>query len=177
MSTATEPSTEKAFEELLNNSFYDLKSLANMVLENRRTIAEELNVSPEDFQRWMESQSGIDTLNRVREHLNHFLDSALTRIIERCISHLDDRLQNGDIRSDKHRNMYRQPINAISLSKIFSAIFDRRQLLRDQPTTIQSEQGSLDQLAENLKAVSARNTVTVHSSMTHLEQESCPDRA
>jgi len=100
----------------------------------------------------MESQSGIDTLNRVRGHLNHYLDSALTCIIDRCISHLDDRLQHGDIRYDKNGNSFRHAISAISLSKIFSAIFDRRQLLRN-PTTIQSEQGSLDQLAENLQAV------------------------
>jgi len=113
------------------------------------------------FFKWLETEEGYQLLEQVKLRLNIYLDSSLTKIVEKCVIEIFDRVDNGTHRYNKRTNkMERIPLSAEQLSKIFATVFDRRQLLRNKPTYIASEQKNLEILADKL-ANQAKNMVSV----------------
>jgi len=113
------------------------------------------------FFKWLETEEGYQLLEQAKNRLNVYLDSGLTKIIEKCVIEIFDMVDKGTYRYNKRTHkMERIPISAMELSKIFATVFDRRQLLRNRPTYITSDQKNLEALADKL-ASQAQNMVSV----------------
>lgn len=150
MSTQIARSTNSSFEDTLQQKFYAISSL--------KKIAG--SVTYEGFKEWLDTPEGIEGLVSYRRFLDHHLDATCTRVIDESLELLMDRLQNGDICYTDEGEPYRVEIRGISLAKIFAAVFDRRQLIRKNPTKIIEESTeSLDKIADILTKLSSRHNM------------------
>lgn len=141
MSTQIARSTRTPFEDILQSKFYTVNSLKEAAKEATRD---------EGFRLWLDTAEGVQALESYRRFLDHYLDSACTRIIDKSLTLLMDRLEFGDICYTLKGEAYRAEIDASTLSKVFSSVFDRRQLIRKNPTLILNESASLENLAQAL---------------------------
>lgn len=170
METRLAPSTKTPFEDTLQYKFYALDSLKTSAREATRD---------EGFRGWLDTASGVESLESYRRYLDHYLDAACTRVIDKSLTLLLDRLEFGDICYSKEGEQYRSELKAIALSKIFAAVFDRRQLIREKPTQISSESDSLEKIANALDKLGANKptmiAVNVVNSLAtpHVEEFVC----
>jgi hypothetical protein len=68
------------------------------------------------------------------------LDNKMSKIIDKTLEKLVDRIEEGDFQYDqKTGRMVKVPIKARDLERITSGLFDKRQLIRKQPTNIKQE--------------------------------------
>lgn len=105
---------------------------------------------------WQEETSRIKTENKVR------LDAGFTRIVEKGISLLEDRLENGEIvrikeMPDGRKIITRSAVKAIDIARITDMAFMKRQLVRNEPTVVQGDTQALSLLARKLRALGAKD--------------------
>lgn len=152
MATRIAKSTNTSFEDILHSKFYALDSLKEEAIEQANS--EGLR----GFRQWLDTPEGSESLISYRRFLDHYLDSLCTKIIDKSVMLLLDRLTFGDVRYTEGGVPYREEIRALPLSKIMASVFDRRQLLRDKPTLIaknndESLEESLELVAERLNSL------------------------
>lgn len=119
------------FEKVLSEQLYSVPSLKKLAKQSKDI----------GFREWIDSEDGYEALKSYRRYLDYYLDSACTTIIDKCISHLEDRIANGDDvfvhgKPGEGGQWVKRPLSAYTLSRVFSSIFDRRRLLREKPTHI-----------------------------------------
>ena len=78
----------------------------------------------------------------------------LNKLIAQSADHMLERLQTGEHVVTKD-GVITIPVNVSGLTKIFESAFDKRQVLRNQPTTIIEVNSSLDELAASLTQLGA----------------------
>lgn len=147
MATQIAKSTNTSFEDILHSKFYDLDSLKEDAISQGE--ADGLR----GLRQWLDTAEGSESLISYRRFLDHYLDSLCTKVIDRSVVLLLDRLTFGDWRYTEDGKPYREEIKALVLSKIMASVFDRRQLLRDKPTTIAQNTESLERVAEKLESL------------------------
>lgn len=76
----------------------------------------------------------------------------MTKILDMALGELEDRLENGD-EVVVGGVLQTKKVDARTLSTIVNVVFDKRQLLRGMPTSIGSQEGKLEELAEKLRAL------------------------
>jgi hypothetical protein len=63
------------------------------------------------------------------------LDAELTGIISKATSEIVDRLENGDEVLDKNGNTRRKKLSSRDLTMVLAILFDKRALIRGDPTS------------------------------------------
>lgn len=103
----------------------------------------ELTKVPEKIlSKWRRQPDFQALLREVWEENNEKIDARLTRIIEKSLDALLDRLDNGDFHVTRDGKLVRKPISAKELSLVQAINVDKRQLLRGLPTSRSEGQGS-----------------------------------
>lgn len=113
--------------------------------------AEKVGVSAEIFRAWVASPEGRRAIDTARASLNALLDLGLTRIIDQAAARVLKTLEGGDTVVLKDGSMVLRPMSGKDAATIMAMIFDRRQLLRKQPTAIGDVDEKLEELAAKLR--------------------------
>lgn len=132
-------------------------------LGNLRTVSELLGIHYDTLLSWKKERWWADLAKQIREEKTEELDSRLSGIIEESLKVLEDRLQTGDVLINaKTGQIIRTPVTAASATKILSTVFDKRQLVRNEPTTISKTETTddrLHRLAEDFARFTAARTI------------------
>lgn len=113
---------------------------------------------------WRKQEWFQQILKEVWAENNELLNKKLTDSIQKAQDLLNDRLDNGDFKVLKDGEIVRVPISGKDLSLITAINFDKRQILRGEPTT-RSESVSagektlskLEQLADTFKQLASKS--------------------
>ena len=77
------------------------------------------------------------------------LDSKLSQIIDRALDEVADRLMNGDCKIGHEGKLVRVPIPAKDAAIVAAVMFDKRQIIRNLPTSITHDPSHLQRVAAN----------------------------
>ena len=97
-----------------------------------------------------------DELALLRREELALTNATLTRLFDATLGQIEDRLINGDYHLVSGQ-MRRVALDAKTLARLADVIFDKRQLVRNQPTVIEGDNSKLALLAEKLARLGAKN--------------------
>lgn len=85
------------------------------------------------------------------------IDSSITRILEASTAQLEDRIVNGDEVIGKDGDKLKLAMKGRDLATVFGITFDKRQIIRNLPTSIKAEStdSRLNTLAEKVRELQA----------------------
>lgn len=100
-----------------------------------------INVPYRTVQSWkLESEWWPKVVEEIQSGENQKVDQKMSRIIDKTLEKLVERIEDGDYMYDqKTGRMVKVPLKARDLERITSGLFDKRQLIRKQPTNIKSD--------------------------------------
>jgi len=135
-------SVEQRFSVLaLYASTGNLKKTAREVGIPEKTVAYWRDKSP-----WWQAN-----ITAIRDANNDLVDAKLSEIIHKANDQQLERIDSGDEIMGKDGEMVRRKISGRDLATIGAIAFDKRQILRNQPTSItQAGIGALDALADKM---------------------------
>ena len=119
-----------------------------------------LGVHLDLFRKWVASSEGRRAIDLARSSLNALLDLGLTKIINQASARVLDALEHGQKVISKDGEIHEIPISGKDAATIFAIVFDRRQLLRKQPTQIGGElDEKLEELATKLRYLGSATVI------------------
>ena len=100
-----------------------------------------INVPYRTVQSWkLESEWWPKVVEEIQSGENQKVDQKMSRIIDKTLEKLVERIEDGDYMYDqKTGRMVKVPLKARDLERITSGLFDKRQLIRKQPTNIKAD--------------------------------------
>ena len=123
-----------------------------LVYGNYNRVAEELEVNRTTVRNWANKDWWPILVDEVKYLKNIELDSKYTHAIEKSLSELMDRLENGDVVVDtKTGKRHNKPISARDAALISGIMYDKRALLRGDPTQIKENNFNLNERMEQLQ--------------------------
>lgn len=79
-------------------------------------------------------------MTEIQSGENQKTDNKMSRVIEKTLDMLVSRIEEGDYQYDqKTGRLVKVPLKARDLERITSGLFDKRQLIRKQPTNIKQD--------------------------------------
>ena len=127
-----------------------------VVLGNWRRVSEATGIPQRTLGDWAKQPWFHVLLAEVRAQKGAELDGQLTRIIHKATDELFDRLENGDAVL-VGGEIKRRPVSARDLATIAGITYDKRALLRDDPTAIVRQPFDANAWRERLENI-ARNS-------------------
>jgi hypothetical protein len=110
-----------------------------LALGSATQTAQLLNIPVKTLHSWKSSDWWKEWVEDIQNESNQKLDNKMSKTMDKALDMLMDRLEDGNYQYDQARGkMVRIPVNAQDAVKITTALFDKRQLIRKQPTTIKS---------------------------------------
>lgn len=111
-------------------------------------ISVELNVPRETIKKWRISPWWEDISKDLRSEETQKLDAKLTKILDKSLESILDRLEEGEfIYDQKTGKIKRTPVKMRDATVAFNTIMDKRQLIRKEPTKITEQTNTATQLA------------------------------
>jgi hypothetical protein len=134
-----------------------------MVLGNAAKVAKATGIPAGTIRRWKMEPWWTEIMQRVRSDKNDELDTQITKIIEKAMKEVEDRLQNGEYVYDgRSQSMVRIPVKTVDAVRTVNTLFDKRALIRGEPTK-RTEQTSvndkLKKMAEEFAKFAKARTV------------------
>jgi hypothetical protein len=146
---------------------------AYAVSGNSRRVSELTGVKEGTIRAWKTTQWWQEVQSRIRQEHADELDSKLTKLVDKAVDQINDRLDNGDyIYNVKADKLVRKPLGARDMATITATALDKRQLLRGEPTSRTekvSENEKLVRLAEEFKKFAQAKEI--NSLATEIEVE------
>jgi hypothetical protein len=100
------------------------------------------------------------------------LDSTYTRILDRSLLELEDRIIKGEVTGvNKDGSKRRMPITASVLTRVADSVFLKRQLLRNEPTSIPGDTDRMNLLANKLRALGAKDPSIIDGAVTEVPRD------
>lgn len=95
----------------------------------------------------------VDAVAKVREEQKDEIDASLSRILQKSTQRLEERLDVGDAYITKDGEKAFKEVSARDLATVTGIMFDKRQIMRNLPTSIKAEStdARLNQLAEKVR--------------------------
>lgn len=88
---------------------------------------------------WSQSDWWASTIENIRSGEGQLTDNKMSKIIDKALDMLMDHINDGDYIYDGQRGkLVKVPMKAADMNKVASTLFDKRQLIRNKPTTIKS---------------------------------------
>lgn len=84
---------------------------------------------------WRKQLWFYDIIQEIREENNEAIDVTFNAIINKSLTQILDRVENGDVVFDRKGALVRRPLTAKDLSLVAAINIDKRQLLRGEPTS------------------------------------------
>ena len=107
-----------------------------LVLGNLRATGKQCRVNERTLSDWVKSEWWHDLLQTLHYEKSVELDAKLSEVIDKALLNLTDRLDYGDLRIRPDGTTQRVPVSARDCAIIAAVGFDKRQILRNQPTSI-----------------------------------------
>lgn len=118
-----------------------------VALGSVKKVSELAKVPKTTVERWMSEDWFYQTLQRVRREEGAVTDVKFTKIVDKALDKLMERIDNGDAVYDiKRGTVAMLPVSARDLSMVTGIIFDKRQLLRGEATKIVASSTSEEHL-------------------------------
>jgi hypothetical protein len=121
-------------------------------------------VPPKYIREWKEEPWWNEIQKKVFVEQNEKLGSRISSVLDSSLSHIEERLENGDYLWDVRKSkLVRKPIDTKVLSNLFNNLVTRRQLIRGEPTSITTKLGvddRLNHLAEQFKKFALAKEIT-----------------
>lgn len=117
------------------------------------TTAHQLGVSPGLFAAWANSPEGQGSIKALQRQLNSRLEARLSTILDEAAHRIVTALKEGNEVLTRDGSIVKVKPAAREAASVFAVAFDRRQLLRLQPTQISDVDQKINDLAEKLKAI------------------------
>ena len=97
-----------------------------------------INVPYRTVQSWkLDSDWWPELVNEIQSGENQKTDNKMSKVIDKTLEMLMSRIEEGDYQYDqKTGRLVKVPLKARDLERISSGLFDKRQLIRKQPTNI-----------------------------------------
>ena len=132
-----------------------------LVLGNVSMTAEMMNIPDSTGRGWVNSDWGVSLLDELRDIKSDELDATYSNIIHATQSQVIDRITDGDYILDKQNDLIRKPINGKDLAMIGAITFDKRQISRNLPTSINTsmDNAALTKLQQQFQALSKQSKV------------------
>lgn len=144
-----------------------------MALGNLTLTAATLNIPRDTLARWKGQEWWGQMVREIQAENNMKLDGKLSKIVDKSVDALMDRVENGDfVFNQKTGKLIRKPVNARDVNKIAADMIDRRTLLQ---TKVVEEQGQqkveehLKNLAEEFKKFAKATTIEAIPTTTYEE--------
>jgi len=145
------------------------------VCGNSKQASEITKVPEATIRTWKQTEWWYEILSRIQAEEDEELDTKLTKLLNKAVAHVNDRLDEGDwVYNAKLDKLIRKPINAKDAAIVTAITIDKRQLLRGQPTSrvekvSQSER--LTKLAEQFAKFSLAKEVSSTAELVEIEEE------
>ena len=148
---ATEVTTESVpWEIAACRRYCETGNMAGTAREFGKTIYELNKLSRTLW--WQEEEV------RYKKDSATMLDATYTRVLDAALIRLEDRIINGEVTGvNKDGSERRMPVTASVLTRVADSVFIKRQLLRNEPTTIPGDTDRMNILAEKLKALGRKD--------------------
>lgn len=105
------------------------------VTGNARRASELTGVPEGTIRSWKTQEWWHEIQSRIIQEQDEELDVKLTKLVDKAVDQVNDRLDNGDfIYNAKEDKLVRKPVGAKDLAIVTAITVDKRQLLRGQPT-------------------------------------------
>ena len=92
---------------------------------------------PSTLRLWRKRDDWEDTMAAVRDEYEQQLADRFDRLVDSAQAQLADRLEHGDSVLDKNNTLIRRPMSGRDVATAAGICLDKRQLLRNMPTSIQ----------------------------------------
>ena len=109
---------------------------------------------------WRSKEWYTQAIELIRMQLDEQLDGKMTHVLNKSINKLEQRLEQGDPVVDRNGGITYKPVTAKDSAIISSIFFDKRNLLRNKPTSITSNQSTderLQHLADKFREIAVVN--------------------
>lgn len=114
--------------------------LADFFVTGNITKTAEMHKMPKQtVSNWVRSEWGVELLGQIGTEKGEQFDANLTKFIDAAFEQAQDRVENGDYRVTKDGKLFRVPMGGYQLVISGSTAYDKRQLHRNQPTSITSK--------------------------------------
>jgi len=158
---ATVPAEESPLEVLMCRAYCKCGSLAEVARAFGVTYYE---VAKHSRQPWWADEE----VRFKKEQASH-LDAALSDALDKSVIALVDRIENGEIDGiNKDGSLRRKPMTASVLARVVDTTFRTRQLIRNQPTSIQGDTDKMGILAQKLRALGAKDVTILDGQTTEV---------
>ena len=134
------------------------------------------NMPKQTVSNWANSDWGVELLGQIRTEKAEELDANLTKLIDASFEQAQDRVENGDFRVGKDGKLIRVPMGGRDLVMSGAIVYDKRQLHRNQPTSISSKSDTLAQhtklfedIAAEVKAKQAKQANSIPGECEEVE--------
>ena len=125
-----------------------------MVLGNIAKTAALHNMPEQTVRDWTKSEWGVELIGEIRDQKDEELDAKLTKLIDAAYEQAQDRVENGDYRLMKDGRLVRVPMGGYQLGILGATGYDKRQLHRNQPTSISGESETMSKLVKEFEKLS-----------------------
>lgn len=113
---------------------------------NLTLTAATLEIPESTMRRWKAAPWWKELVDEIRTQESVQLDNKLSKVVERSVDQLLDRVENGDFQYDqKTGQLVRKPISAKDAVKVTTEVLDRRDILQGKKET-QTESKVVDRL-------------------------------
>lgn len=140
-----------------NRLFQDIDEIlaAQLYVEKGVTLesAKRLNITPGLFTAWANSRDGQAAVKALQRQLNSKLEARLTYILNEAAERIVTCFRDGDEHVLKTGEIVKVKVPAVHASRVFDTLFNKRQLLRHEPTAITDVEAAMRDLSEKLAAI------------------------
>lgn len=119
------------------------------VTRNVEKTAELTKVYPYVIRKWQQEAWWAEIISRVRKEKNEVLDAKITQVLDGVLDLITDRVENGEYIMDrKTKELHRLPMRAKDAAVVTEVLFDKRQLIRGEATSLTDKVSESDKLAQ-----------------------------
>lgn len=123
------------------------------------TACRSTGISYQTYVKWIHKPWYKEVMELIKDRADAVLDSSLTGVTHKAIKELEDRIENGDYVAAGKDNegrpvMVRKPMSGRDIGAAFATIFDKRQLVRNKPTSVSetvTTDEKLDEIAKRFE--------------------------
>lgn len=142
------------------------------VCGNLKEVERMTGISYNTLKDWKETEWWATVILKIREEADDVLDAKATKIVDKALEKIMDRIENGDmVWNAKAGKAVPVPVKARDLATVTNTILDKRQLLRGKPTSISaktSEDTRLKALASEFEKFVKARTIEHEARPTHV---------
>ncbi len=133
-----------------------------IILGSLKKAAEMAGIPAGTVRTWSSKASWWkDVMDKIRKQHNDELDAKICILIDKSMAEIDDRIVNGDVVLGKDGREWRKKINGKDLTTMVGILYDKRALMRGDPTArtasaspqsvLKQLSGEFEKLAKQIK--------------------------